>query len=88
MTEFEPPKVLVGVDGSESGMGALAWARNYVRAVGGHLTAIIAWHYPPMPTGPGVVPRRTTTRRGPHDRCWSRRSPRATTGTSPRPSDG
>ena len=34
----------------------LEWARKYVRDVGGHLTAVAAWHYPPMPTGPGMVP--------------------------------
>jgi nucleotide-binding universal stress UspA family protein len=49
-------KVIVGVDGSECGQEALGWARQYVREVGGHLTAVTAWHYPPMPTGPGVVP--------------------------------
>jgi nucleotide-binding universal stress UspA family protein len=49
-------KVIVGVDGSECGQDALEWAREYVQAVGGRLTAVTAWHYPPMPTGPGLVP--------------------------------
>jgi nucleotide-binding universal stress UspA family protein len=57
MTESEPQKVIVGVDGSECGKEALAWARRYVQAVGGHLTAVIAWHYPPMSiAGPGIIP--------------------------------
>jgi nucleotide-binding universal stress UspA family protein len=49
-------RIVVGVDGSESGQEALTWARRYAREVGGRLTAVIAWHYPPMPTGPGMVP--------------------------------
>ena len=49
-------KVIVGVDGSDCSQEALAWSRRYVEAVGGKLTAVIAWHYPPMPTGPGMVP--------------------------------
>jgi nucleotide-binding universal stress UspA family protein len=49
-------RIVVGVDGSESGQDALTWARRYARDVGGRLTAVIAWHYPPMPTGPGMVP--------------------------------
>ena len=49
-------EVIVGVDGSASGREALEWARRYARDVGGHVTAVTAWHHPPMATGPGVVP--------------------------------
>ena len=49
-------KVVVGVDGSECGQEALTWARQYVEAVGGQLRAVTAWHYPPLPTGPSMVP--------------------------------
>jgi nucleotide-binding universal stress UspA family protein len=48
--------IMVGVDGSECGEEALTWARRYAEEVGGELTAVTAWHYPPMPIGPGVVP--------------------------------
>lgn len=56
MTSTQGQHVVVGVDGSACGNDALAWARSYVQTVGGHLTAVIAWQFPPMPTGPGIVP--------------------------------
>jgi nucleotide-binding universal stress UspA family protein len=50
-------KVVVGVDGSACGQEALRWAQRYVADVGGHLTAVIAWHHPALTTtGGGVAP--------------------------------
>jgi nucleotide-binding universal stress UspA family protein len=56
MSRSARPEVIVGVDGSECGQAALHWARQYVRDVQGHLTAVSAWHFPPMPVGPAMVP--------------------------------
>ena len=44
-------RVIVGVDGSESGQDALERAAHYVSAIGGHLVAITAWRYHSMPSG-------------------------------------
>jgi nucleotide-binding universal stress UspA family protein len=49
--------VVVGVDGSECAQEALQWALRYVADVGGNLTAVTAWHYPPLTSaGGGVAP--------------------------------
>jgi nucleotide-binding universal stress UspA family protein len=49
------PLVVVGVDGSAESVAALKWAADYAVATGGHLKAVLAWHYPapvgPAPTG-------------------------------------
>lgn len=50
------PHVLVGVDGSETAKRALLWATDYVRRAGGTVHAVLAWHYDPVPVGPGVLP--------------------------------
>ena len=40
------PLILVGVDGSEEGAQAVAWAANYATHTGGSLELLIAWHWP------------------------------------------
>jgi nucleotide-binding universal stress UspA family protein len=42
------PRIVVGVDGSESSQKALAWAVRQARLTGGSIDAVIAWHYPAM----------------------------------------
>jgi nucleotide-binding universal stress UspA family protein len=51
MEERVAGRVVVGVDGSEHGQRALAWAGRYVRATGGHLVAVTAWRHHPVPSG-------------------------------------
>lgn len=55
MEKNRQQKVVVGVDGSEFGQEALRWAQHYVEAVGGQLTAVTAWHFPPLTTAEGGV---------------------------------
>jgi nucleotide-binding universal stress UspA family protein len=38
--------VVVGVDGSEESIAALAWAARYASAIGAQVRVIAAWHYP------------------------------------------
>ena len=48
------PHVVVGVDGSQESIEALAWAARYATATGATITAVHAWHYPaagPVPAG-------------------------------------
>jgi len=57
--------VVVGVDGSEESVAALAWARRYAAATGARVRAIMAWHYPgavggpPIERAPGSVHQQT-----------------------------
>ena len=44
--------VVVGVDGSEESVAALAWARRYAAATGARVRAMMAWHYPGAVGGP------------------------------------
>lgn len=46
-TAITRPLVLVGVDGSEEGAKAVAWAAGYATQTGGTLELLIAWHWPP-----------------------------------------
>lgn len=55
MTETSP-LIVVGVDGSACAQDALRWAHRYAEAMGGRIVAVTAWHYPPTPAGPGIVP--------------------------------
>ncbi len=41
------PRIVVGVDGSESSVRALAWAVGQAEATGGVVEATIAWDIPP-----------------------------------------
>jgi nucleotide-binding universal stress UspA family protein len=52
------PQVVVGVDGSTESIAALRWAAGYATAAGGHLRAVMAWHYPSAvgPAPVGVAP--------------------------------
>ena len=56
----EPPRIVVGVDGSASSRAALRWAVNQARLTGGTVDAVIAWQIPTSMTGYGwmapVVP--------------------------------
>jgi nucleotide-binding universal stress UspA family protein len=53
-----PPQVVVGVDGSTQSVAALKWAAGYATATGGHVRAVMAWHYPSAvgPAPVGVAP--------------------------------
>jgi nucleotide-binding universal stress UspA family protein len=44
--------VVVGVDGSEESVAALAWAARYAAATGARVWAVHAWHYPGAVSGP------------------------------------
>ena len=55
MEKNRQQKVVVGVDGSECGQEALRWAQQYVAGVGGQITAVTAWHFPPLTTAEGGV---------------------------------
>jgi nucleotide-binding universal stress UspA family protein len=62
-----PQRVVVGVDGSECGQQALRWALQYVADVGGHVTAVTAWHYPPGTTSAGgIAPNTPNPERAAH----------------------
>jgi len=56
----EPPRIVVGVDGSPSSRAALRWAPKQARLTGGTVDAVIAWQIPASMTGYGwmapVVP--------------------------------
>ena len=41
------PRVVVGVDGSESSQAALCWAVHIAPAIDADVEAVIAWDYPP-----------------------------------------
>jgi len=40
------PRIIVGVDGSDSAQAALRWAVRQAKLAGGRVEAVIAWHYP------------------------------------------
>ncbi|MFG2794878.1 universal stress protein [Streptomyces sp. NPDC048419] len=40
------PRIVVGVDGSESSKAALRWAARHAGLIGGVVETIIAWEYP------------------------------------------
>jgi len=40
------PRIVAGVDGSESSAGALRWAIRQAGLTGATVDAVIAWHYP------------------------------------------
>ncbi|WBO62199.1 universal stress protein [Streptomyces camelliae] len=41
-----PPRIVVGIDGSEPSKAALRWAVNQAKLVGGAVDAVFAWDYP------------------------------------------
>ena len=49
-----PPRIVAGVDGSESSLAALRWAVRQAELTGATVEAVIAWRYPvlPVPVGP------------------------------------
>ena len=46
MAAVAQPRIVVGVDGSDSAQAALRWAVRQARLAGGRVEAVIAWHYP------------------------------------------
>ena len=48
------PRIVAGVDGSESSLAALRWAVRQAELTGATVEAVIAWRYPvlPVPVGP------------------------------------
>ncbi len=46
MTPSPEPRIVVGVDGSDSSQAALRWALHQAKLVGGRVEAVTAWHYP------------------------------------------
>jgi len=40
------PRIVVGVDGSDSAQAALEWALRQAKLTGGRVEAVTAWHYP------------------------------------------
>jgi nucleotide-binding universal stress UspA family protein len=50
------PRIIVGVDGSESSVVALRWAVRQARLTGGIVDAIIAWQIPALASGYGYTP--------------------------------
>lgn len=54
--------IVVGVDGSQESVGALAWAARYGAACGARIHALLAWHFPSAvgPSPPGVAPESVT----------------------------
>ena len=57
-------RVVVGVDGSENGYKALAWAARHAQRRGAHLDVVLAWHSPAgavTPMGMAYVPPPTET---------------------------
>jgi nucleotide-binding universal stress UspA family protein len=55
------PRIVVGVDGSDSSMAALQWAVEEARRWGASIDAVTAWEYPtatgaPVPLPPDYMP--------------------------------
>jgi nucleotide-binding universal stress UspA family protein len=50
------PRIIVGVDGSESSVAALRWAVRQARLTGVVVEAVIAWQIPASATGYGFAP--------------------------------
>jgi nucleotide-binding universal stress UspA family protein len=44
------PRIVVGVDGSDSSLGALRWAVQQARLTGGRVEAVTAWQFPVLST--------------------------------------
>ena len=40
------PRIVVGIDGSDSSQAALRWAVRQAKLAGGRVEAVTAWHYP------------------------------------------
>ena len=55
-TRTPAPKIVVGVDGSESSIAALRWAARQAELTGAALHVVTAWSYPEHPTPFGIVP--------------------------------
>jgi nucleotide-binding universal stress UspA family protein len=49
------PRIVVGIDGSESSASALRWAIRQAELTGAAVDAVIAWHYPDMAASAMVV---------------------------------
>jgi nucleotide-binding universal stress UspA family protein len=51
----DQPRIVVGVDGSDSARAALRWALRHAKLAGGRVEAVIAWRHPAtydwQPTG-------------------------------------
>jgi nucleotide-binding universal stress UspA family protein len=53
------PRIVVGVDGSDSSLSALRWAIRQAGLTGAAVDAVAAWHYPVAAGGYGYVPMGT-----------------------------
>ena len=51
----EGPRIVAGVDGSDSSLSALRWAIRQARLTGAVVDAVAAWHFP-VAAGYGYVP--------------------------------
>jgi nucleotide-binding universal stress UspA family protein len=49
-------RIVAGVDGSPSSIGALRWATRQAELTGATVDAVIAWHYPVATGGYGFAP--------------------------------
>ena len=47
------PRIVAGVDGSESSVSALRWAIRQAALTGAAVDAVIAWHYPDLAAASG-----------------------------------
>jgi nucleotide-binding universal stress UspA family protein len=50
------PRIVAGVDGSDSSIGALRWAIRQAGLTGAAVDAVAAWHYPVATGGYGWAP--------------------------------
>jgi nucleotide-binding universal stress UspA family protein len=50
------PRIVAGVDGSPSSVGALRWAVRQAALTGAAVDAVIGWHYPVAASGYGWAP--------------------------------
>ena len=50
------PRIVAGIDGSDSSLSALRWAIRQARLTGAAVDAVAAWHYPAAGGGFGYVP--------------------------------
>jgi len=55
----DQPRIVAGVDGSESSLSALRWAIRQAGLTGAVVDAIAAWHYPAAGGGFGYLPMGT-----------------------------
>jgi nucleotide-binding universal stress UspA family protein len=53
------PRIVAGVDGSDSSLSALRWAVRQAGLTGAAVDAVAAWHYPVAAGGFGYVPMGT-----------------------------